>query len=930
MSNEYEESNPYGTYETNGELKPYELINRMKSWDKEIRLTVSKVTSDVDGVTQKQAQILMDMDSINLSVLAMDTRLGLAEAEIDIQAGQIVLKASQALVNAIEERVTSAEIQVDGLNAAIVLKADAAIVTDIGTRLSSAEVDIDGLNAQIVLKAEAAIVTDLGTRLSSAEVDIDGLQGAITLRVTKAEFEALEIGGRNLIVASEVELQKYVKETDGTLGGSINHNATGYIPVLPNTTYILSSPLLHQVRFVNYATSKVFISGVLYSGGQGSSLVYITPPNTYFLRISVDINSGSPMSVTKFEKGNKATDWTPAPEDVDGKIDGLETRVASAELKITPEAITSTVTSSTTYTDDLGALDTKIDGIEIGGRNLLKNSGIPLTTTAYLMGKYYYGDSELIEGVEYTITMKYTVGTDRDGIGVYSSGGYRSLRTLLEADKDINGIASKTFTMSYVAGRTPNEGFNYLSFYQLPSGGSSASTIEWVKVEKGNKATDWTPAPEDIETRMETAESSITQNATSITSKVAKTDYTGNTLVSMINQTSSEIQLLAGKVIAGSPNMIYDVDSFEQYAGKEPMGSFSVSTNIVTDEQAFHGRYSLKHVSTGASSYKYLNPTANNNAGWLRLQNGKQYIVSAYVKTTSTVDTTIHLSAVAREYGSTTTSGTGGTSILTLKNTDGWKRISVLTGVISGTNPAMTLYVRNVSSGITTYWDAIQVEEYNGLDSTPSQFTAGGQVTIDGGNITATSITANQIKSLAGLDVNGQFIVDVNGNVTFKGNLSGANGTFNGSTTSTNSSSGHKVTIDNGQIRIAPSGINERTVLDYNSRYIDMYTQNGKVEWYSKAYVHKVPIYIPAATYSVNNNVEVLLSLYDYTGVAINNLLGIWFESEAREWFGYERTDGRVYGSGDLQKVVVRVSPLTAHTSAARTIYVNMLILGTR
>lgn len=45
-------------------------------------------------------------------------------------------------------------------------------------------------------------------------------------------------------------------------------------------------------------------------------------------------------------------------------------------------------------------------------------------------------------------------------------------------------------------------------------------------------------------------------------------------------------------------------------------------------------------------------------------------------------------------------------------------------------------------------------------------------------SIVANSITANHIKSLVGLNVNDQFIVDSNGNVKFAGHLEGASGTF--------------------------------------------------------------------------------------------------------------------------------------------------------
>src|SRR5690625_419318 len=47
-------------------------------------------------------------------------------------------------------------------------------------------------------------------------------------------------------------------------------------------------------------------------------------------------------------------------------------------------------------------------------------------------------------------------------------------------------------------------------------------------------------------------------------------------------------------------------------------------------------------------------------------------------------------------------------------------------------------------------------------------------------SIVANSITANHIKSLVGLNVNDQFIVDSQGNVKFAGHLEGASGTFSG------------------------------------------------------------------------------------------------------------------------------------------------------
>lgn len=76
----------------------------------------------------------------------------------------------------------------------------------------------------------------------------------------------------------------------------------------------------------------------------------------------------------KLEKGNTATDWTPAPED-------LEERVTAAELKITDSAIVSTVTSSTTYQNNLNNITNKITANGTTGTNLLQDVYAPGIST---------------------------------------------------------------------------------------------------------------------------------------------------------------------------------------------------------------------------------------------------------------------------------------------------------------------------------------------------------------------------------------------------------------------------------------------------------------------------------------------------------------------------------------------------------------------
>lgn len=80
------------------------------------------------------------------------------------------------------------------------------------------------------------------------------------------------------------------------------------------------------------------------------------------IEIYLPNKTGGIVRKVKLEIGNKATDWTPAPEDVENDISQIETRITSAEQKITDDAIVSTVRKSTLYKNDLNG---KVNSTEI-------------------------------------------------------------------------------------------------------------------------------------------------------------------------------------------------------------------------------------------------------------------------------------------------------------------------------------------------------------------------------------------------------------------------------------------------------------------------------------------------------------------------------------------------------------------------------------
>jgi len=212
------------------------------------------------------------------------------------------------------------------------------------------------------------------------------------------------------------------------------------------------------------------------------------------------------------------------------------------------------------------------------------------------------------------------------------------------------------------------------------------------------------------------------------------------------------------QILLSSGNMIYGgLDNFSNYSST-PAGYGERGTTTLSQDYTLFGPNSLKHVSTDANSYYYIHPSSNTNSAWLKLDSNQQYILSAYVRTTSTTATSVNLAAVWRE-GATTSGGAAATGNLVLTASDSWKQVYIKF-TASGTNPHLSYYIRNVNSGITTYWTGFMLEKVSASQTKPYQYQQGNITRIDGGNIVTNSIHASKIQADT-LVVNGANIQDL-------------------------------------------------------------------------------------------------------------------------------------------------------------------------
>ena len=295
----------------------------------------------------------------------------------------------------------------------------------------------------------------------------------------------------------------------------------------------------------------------------------ISVPKYVLLRTKTE-TSGQTVYVCgcKLEMGNKATDWSPAPEDVNHAI----------------------------------------DNIQVGGRNLLLNTGESSTIIGENKPDQCLAHHDLacgsitkLEAGEYTCSAD-IVGTVEGGTAHMQFYG-PPWETIPEMSGNVTIKTTKqkiggTFTL------TSPQSFSATGMRVRTDNVSGTITVSNMKLEKGNKATDWSPAPEDVEA-----------DATKKANEAAKTatnymDLVDDGLV-IYNRTTGTL----GK------NVLIDNDSVDIRNGNTVLASYGTKTTI------------------GATTGRYI--LIDNNS--VDIRNGNTVLASYGTKTTIGATTGRHI-----------------------------------------------------------------------------------------------------------------------------------------------------------------------------------------------------------------------------------------------------------------------------------------------
>lgn len=343
------------------------------------------------------------------------------------------------------------------------------------------EEEIDVTKIENFESAVSQVVQDnlLTGALNAANIDwskIDDLVLSVNSLVITAT-NAIQVGGRNLIRNSGlIEMPAY---TSGFT------NTELYRGLEPGKTYTLSIGTIVQTSGTAQEYLHVAVNSTLGNTPQSTTTfhvgtermwwVFTVPEDDLLYRLIMYNGMGGhaenkayELHKVKLEIGNKATDWTPAPEDTENAIDQL-----AATLSLVPGEITAAV-----------------NGVVIGGRNLLRNSNTVNTNSNYFFGSYAYTLAPSA-GDAFCLRIWGSLGSDRANFAIYNTGGNGNT-DYLGAPTD-NGDGTYTLKGTWRIGT----GNTALHIYVPPVAGTSATTINRIKLELGDKFTDWTPAPED-------------------------------------------------------------------------------------------------------------------------------------------------------------------------------------------------------------------------------------------------------------------------------------------------------------------------------------------------------------------------------------------------------------------------------------------------
>ena len=478
------------------------------------------------------------LNSQNDSIVAVTTKANTIESNL---AGttQTVSEVKSNL-SGTQERVTKVETSLSGL-----------ITRVSSTETNLANLEIGGRN--LVLRSKDFTSGDDYWYINGnyrKSIDDDGFTvvsisrsgaGLEWNRIIPHAFIPVEEMHRGIIVSFDFMCDKVSELDRGCICALQTYNSGGgrigwyeSQDILSGTQCKLSAPLSDgkwirvQVPFSEGDLKKAY--------GSSDAVAYTS------VSLQLVSNGSIHFKKVKIEYGNKATDYTEAPEDVDQQITAAETIASQTADKFNWLVKSGTNSTDFELTDRTATLvasainmnglvkfsglnidakneigkvaQSKVDGLEVGGRNLARGTSNEYSTpytyftgsanTCFDIGRVYLDNLKVGDMITVHMYIKYdnlvaasgkTIQIWLQGYGNVTLWNGGNFPSTLRPTFSGSGVYELLYSVVLDKYHVKNEywGCGIRTDY-IQSGSVQVKSF---KVEKGNKATDWTPAPED-------------------------------------------------------------------------------------------------------------------------------------------------------------------------------------------------------------------------------------------------------------------------------------------------------------------------------------------------------------------------------------------------------------------------------------------------
>lgn len=604
-------------------------------------------------------------------------------------------------------------------------------------------------------------------------------------------------------------------------------------------------PLCHFDNF-GITGKRVSLTQKLTPPAGYTKLIYLSFAHQLTRKPAADNNETWVFENPKLEMGSKATDYTEADEDITASIsalgedlqDQIDGKIESYNQTTNPADAWTTAAIKTQHTGDIWYDDSSKltqrwsgsawlplkDADALAAQELAKQKRRVFTatpTTPYDVGDLWvqggtgdimkcktalasgsYNATHWEKASKYTDdttanqAVSNTVLTPADKISLYATflsiqneysrlkeqctnlGVADTLKTSYDALYALlNGIVGTTTLQNSIT-----TGFNKSNYDTLYKNYVTArETLEQAQITKVYAYTKEVKETFTVEKALAVANWFAQQDKTMIDGAYI---YTGTVTAKQIAANSIDTDRLA---VGINPNLVrYGLDTMEQFSTVPYFSKSATATVTLDDSQYYIGTKSIKFIGTSDSNSVCLG-SKETDYGCVPVTSGKTYILSCYVKTTSTSNVNAFLGFVAHPDISASNIINHGNASKTLKNTDGWVRLSIKY-TASSAYPYASIRINVESPSYPVWFDAFQIEEVDSEDKEPGTFKQAGTTTIDGGNITTGIVkSANYNYSSGNFTIAGTMIDLATGVIRSKGFGMDASGNsyFNGTVTAT-------------------------------------------------------------------------------------------------------------------------------------------------